>query len=307
MEGNVRMMKNLLSLGALVLMFFLPMQALGTTIYQKDSLYSHIRVDDTLAVRTLYFNASPQTTMFIRDPRRGAFEYTELMHSALAIKPELKKVLVLGLGGGSISKAFYYRYPEVSVTTVEIDPVVVEVARKYFFVPEDARHRIVISDARRFLASISGSYDAILIDAYLADYYGAYVPFHLATREFFGLVEKNLSPGGVVAYNVIGQINGWNGASVAAIYRTMASVFGRLYLFPASDTMNVVMVGVKGGNPPPLEVLKSQARAIDMRYRNLPVSISWVISRATLYTPDTRNAPILTDDYAPVETLPLFR
>ncbi len=285
----------------------LPSKISATVVYQRDSLYSHIRVEDSGGIRTLWFNNCPQSTMYVNDPSSGALEYTEFFHSALAIKPSLRRVLVLGLGGGSTQKAFLNRYPDVSVTTVEIDPVVVEVAKKFFYVPESPRHKIVIEDARRYLSRSGGGFDAILIDAYLADYYGAYVPFHLATKEFFQLVSKNLSDGGVVAYNVTAQINGWNSSSLSAIYKTMSSVFGQMYLFPARRLMNVVVVGAKDGRIPSMERLRANAREVDRYYGRLPVSISSVIAYAQSSTLDLSVAPLLTDNYAPVELLPLFR
>ncbi len=281
-------------------------QISAKVIYQADSLYSRIRVEDTGGIRTLWFNNAPQTTMSLSDPTRGALEYTEYFHSAHAFKPGIKKVLVLGLGGGSTPKAFLTRYPEVNVTTVEIDQAVVNVAKNYFYLAESSRHQIIVDDARRFLARSKATYDAIFIDAYLADYYGAYVPFHLATKEFFQIVRTRLSPGGVVAYNVIGQINGWNSASLNAIYKTMASVFGDLYLFPARTIRNVVVVGVAGGLPSP-QTLKDNAQKADKAYPKLPIKVSSIISRGYVGRLNVAGAQLLTDDYAPVETLSLFR
>lgn len=276
-------------------------------LFQKDSLYSHIRVEDTGGIRTLWFNNAPQTTMQITQPYAGAFEYTEFFHASHAFKPGLKKVLVLGLGGGSIPKAFVARYPDVSVTCVEIDPVVLDVARNYFYLPDSERLQVVIDDARRYLARTSTNFDAIFIDAYLADYYGAYVPFHLATKEFFELVAKRLTSGGVVAYNVTAQINGWNSASLNAIAKTMGSVFGELYIFPARTSSNVVLTGVKGGLIPSEQALRENATSVDRAYGKLPVSILSVLSRGYPARLQVANAPLLTDNYAPVEMLALFR
>jgi len=281
--------------------------AWARTVYERDSMYSHIRVEDSRGTRTLYFNASCESTMSLADPLAGALEYTNMFHAAFAFKPDIKRVLVLGLGGASTPKAFLARYPEVTIDVVEIDPVVIDVAKSYFYLPDSPKLHIIRSDARQYLAHSRATYDAIFVDAYLADYYGNYVPFHLATQEFFKLAEARLNAGGVIGYNVVwGSLN-WNDRSVRAIYKTMASVFGQPYLFPVRSSRNMVLMCVSGSKKPSLDELAATAREFDKARRQLPVSISSLIARAQLAHLNTRTVPLLTDDYAPVEALGVFR
>lgn len=281
--------------------------AWARTIYQRDSLYSHIRVEDEHGVRTLYFNTACESTMSLADPLAGALEYTEFFHAAFAFKRDIKRVLVLGLGGGSTPKAFLARYPDVTVDTIEIDPVVIDVARNYFYLPDSPRLKIIRSDARQYLARSRGTYDAIFVDAYLADYYGNYVPFHLATQEFFQLAAARLNEGGVIGYNVVWSSMNWNDRSVRAIYKTMESVFGQPYLFPIRSSRNVVLMCVQGGTPPERAQLLATAREVDRARGQLPRSISSLAASGMLQYLNTRTIPLLTDDYAPVEALGLFR
>ena len=274
-------------------------------IYERDSLYSHIIVEDIGGTRALYFNTWTQTEMLIHDPYRGGLQYTEMYHAVLAFNPQCKRVLVIGLGGGSTQKAFLSRYSDISVQTVEIDKAVAQVAREYFFVPESTRHTITIEDGRRFLARASQTYDAILVDAYLVDYYGAYAPFHLATQEFFQLAKSRLSERGVLAYNVIWSSLSWNDASLRTMQKTVSSVFNSVYMLPARRSKNAVLIAVPG-DAPANATLKNNARVVDKKYGRLPTTITSLVSQLSTRSLDTRRVPILTDDYAPVETLNLL-
>lgn len=279
----------------------------GNILLEKDSLYNHLIVKDEGGKRILYFNNFPQTTMSLNNPAEGAFEYTEYFQTALAFNPNIQKILVIGLGGGSIPKAFNRYFPHITVHTVEIDPVVVDVAKRYFAITENPRHKIFIEDGRSYLRRTKEKYDAIFLDAYVADYYGAYIPFHLATQEFFTLVKNHLNPGGIIGYNIIGTLFGEQKQIVRAIYKTLSSVFGLTYYFPAESSANVVLFGVNSSDKPTLATIRLTAQELvrigkitspnflDRTYRGMAEPL------------ETLGIPLLQDNYAPVETLPLKR
>ena len=79
-----------------------------------------------------------------------------------------------------------------------LDPFVRAGARRYMGLGRIRRLRVVTADARPFLERTHARFDAILIDAYRQPY----VPFYLATQQFFRLVRSRLRPGGIVALNV---------------------------------------------------------------------------------------------------------
>jgi predicted O-methyltransferase YrrM len=166
--------------------------------------------------------------MSLADPYAGSIRYPDYMHLAVAIKPDARRVLVLGLGGGSITKRFWRDYPAVRVDTVEIDPVVFDVAKRYFALPSDSRLRNYTEDGRRFVQHTTETYDIVIIDAYTADA----LPFHLTTDEFFREIKKRLAPDGVVAYNVIGSIQGERSKLFRSIYRTANGVWQNVWAFP---------------------------------------------------------------------------
>ena len=134
----------------------------------------------------------------LADPDDLPVRYTQVMTLGVAYPAETKKVLMIGLGGGSISSYLGRYMPEAAIDTVEIDPGVVTAAKKYFGMIETPRVRYHEGDGRVFLNRRKDTYDLILVDAF----HGGYVPFHLLTKEFYTLVKQHLAPGGAAAFNV---------------------------------------------------------------------------------------------------------
>jgi predicted membrane-bound spermidine synthase len=125
------------------------------------------------------------------DPDDLPLRYAQVMTIATIYPEAPRRILMLGLGGGSISTYLGRFMPETAVNTVEIDPGVITAAKTYFGLRESERMRYRAGDGRVFLNRDSERYDLILVDAYR----GGYVPFHLLTREFYGLVISASRPG----------------------------------------------------------------------------------------------------------------
>src|SRR5213594_4077358 len=106
--------------------------AQGRVVFEATSPYHHIRVIDQDGIRTLSFDGSMETRMSLRDPLKGHFEYTEYFQMPWLWNTQLTSVLMIGLGGGSTQRAYEHYYPTVTIDTVEIDPLVVELAQQYF-------------------------------------------------------------------------------------------------------------------------------------------------------------------------------
>jgi len=107
-------------------------------------------------------------------------------------------MLMVGLGGGTFTTLVHRAAPEITVDAVEIDPVVVEVARRYFGVREDDRYRVHIADAAAWITQPGETFDLVFLDGYAGDD----VAPALATQAFFEAVRRRLAPGGVVAINI---------------------------------------------------------------------------------------------------------
>lgn len=274
------------------------------TIFEDYSPYHYIRVMDEGGLRILKFNDSRETQMSLTDPMKGHFEYTEFFHMPWLWNTNIQKVLMLGLGGGSIQRAYHHYYTNVTIDTAEMDPMVITVAKEYFTVKESPRLRIHQSDGRVFLKRSTNTYDVILADAYTTSRYGSSIPPHLTTVEFFSLANEHMTTNGVFAYNVIGQMNGWRADIMGALYRTMREVFPQVYLFPANQTLNVVMVGTRSDKP--LTYAQAQAlgaQLVQAKAINFPNFMTRLRNLETNPPRSLKMSPLLTDDHAPVESL----
>lgn len=278
--------------------------ARAAVVFETTTPHHHIRVLDESGVRTLSFNGSRESRMSLGNSLQGHFEYTEYFHLPWLWNTNLTNVLMIGLGGGSSQRAYLHYYPKVNIDTVELDPVVVDLARRYFQLPETPRHRVVVEDGRQYLRRSKKEYDAIILDAYRTTRYGSFIPYHMATKEFFEIARDHLGTNGVVAFNVIGTYQGFRADILGATYRTMKTVFPQVYLFPAKDSLNVVLIGTRSERPLTLnEVRQRAASLVATRQATLPT----FAHRAAAFRADpprtAARSPILTDDFAPVDGL----
>ncbi len=277
-------------------------------LYEKDSVYHQISVMEDGLNRYLRFNRSFQGGMVLRDPFESPFLYTSYSHLAHVFHPAIRRVLLIGLGAGSIPKRFTRDYADVSVDSIELDPAVVDVAKRFFEVKEDGRHRIVVQDGRVFVRRTEAKYDLIILDAYFAEG----IPFHLATREFLETVRGRLAPGGIVVSNIIGALEGPQSRLFRALYKTYGRVFPGLYPFPTAfglarnptETRTIILVAGARTGMTGEEILAIARRLrADGRVR-LPLdryAKDFYESKVS-----TDDVPVFTDDYAPADILPVY-
>jgi len=278
--------------------------AQGRVVFETTSPYHHIRVIDQQGLRTLSFDGSMETRMSLKDPLTGHFEYIEYFHTPWLWNSNLTNVLMIGLGGASVQRAYEHYYPQVSVETAEIDATVARIAKEYFGLKESPRQRIHVADGRVHLRRTETKYDAIILDAYVKNRYGSFIPYHLVTAEFFKLAKEHLTTNGVVAYNVIGSLQGWRADILGSVYQTMKSVFPNVYLFPARETLNIVLVGTKSAQQADANTIQQRANAlIQNRQVTLPTFRSRVLAFRADPPANFQRCSVLTDDFAPVDGL----
>ncbi len=159
------------------------------------------------------------------------------MLAALALCPKPERVLVVGLGGGSLPSILHKHFPQTAIDVVDIDPEVVYVAKRFFDFREDATMRAVVADGRRFIQECRNPYDIILLDAFSSDD----IPYHLATQEFLQAVRKALKPNGVVAANI------WSLASNPLhdhMVRTYQEIFEELCILDVPNAGNEILIAL---------------------------------------------------------------
>jgi spermidine synthase len=275
-------------------------------VYARDTEYHRVLVTEDGSNRYLRFDSSFQSGMRIDDPYATVFPYTDAMHVGLAYRPQAKRVLFIGLGGGSIPKRVWRDFPDVQMDVVEIDGEVVNVARKFFAFPDDPRVEVHVKDGRRFLQTTDERYDLIMVDAFYSDS----VPAHLTTREFVALAREHLAPGGAVVSNVIGALNGEQSRLFRAMYRTQRSEFATVAVHPVGDApgagddkevRNLIVVAtdepVTGR-----DVLRARWSALRRDHPAAPDLDATIDTRYEALVP-VGDVPTLTDDYAPTDAL----
>jgi len=209
-------------------------------LYQKQSPYSLVVVtEDDQGMRTLRFGTGGvrQSVAKVGDPDHLELPYAPVMLSGLALCPEPKRVLVVGLGGGSIPSFLHKHYPKTRVDAVEIDPVVVEVAKQFFGLNEDETLKTYVQDGRQFIEERPNTYDIIFLDAFGSES----IPYHLATREFLQAVRRSITAQGVVLADVWGP-----GANrlYPSMVRTYQEVFDELYVLEVQGSANKILIAL---------------------------------------------------------------
>jgi len=283
----------------------LPVWAQVKTLFQKDSFYHRIRVEEDEGARYLYFDRTLQSAMNLDDPTRLRLIYSRYASLGLAFRPDAKRVLIIGLGGGSIPKKYHKEFPNIEIDVAEIDPEVIQVAKKFFHFRETKNLRVYAQDGRLFLTKTPQRYDLILLDAYYTDA----IPFHLTTREFFELTKRKLAPNGVMVVNVIGAVTGPGGRITRSLVKTLRQSFSQIYLFPTrraqnaglDSVQNVIIVASQERQR--LDVQEITRRAISLGRDLFPNPVRELMtSYYDARSPD-HDVPVLTDDYAPTDNL----
>jgi len=213
-------------------------------MYEHFSAYHRVFVSDANGVRMLKFERNRQSSMSLADPFETDIEYVGYFHLALAFKRDITRVLVIGLGGGTIVKRMWRDYPWMRIDAVEIDPEIVEIAYELFALPRDERIRVFVGDGRDFLAESAEEYDLVIVDAFDDDR----VPQRLLTEEFMRIAHDHLAADGVLAYNFIGALYGPRSKPFRSLHRTAGNVWRGLTVFAvglgddiADTTRNLIL------------------------------------------------------------------
>jgi len=253
----------------------------------EESSYGEIRVVDQEGIRYLLIDGGIHTSV-VRDVHRWESSYTNVLDIPKRYIGRPGRMLLIGLGGGAVAKS--YAKDGWEVDAVEIDPAVTRIAGEHFGLePNEAS--VHHADGRRYLARCDRSYDVIILDAFGS----STIPFHLVTREAFELVAKILAPGGVVAINV--HSVGWNGLIVRSLTATLSASFGQILALPMAEPPdqlgNVVLLAANR----PLAL--SEAKEPEVPMERLTAEYDRFHAWENRFAPETKGAPVLTDDLNP--------
>ncbi len=248
--------------------------------FDKRSEFGRILVVDEGDMRHLRFGAEDagnQSTISLSNPSAVPMEYIRFAMLGMVLTPERERVLMIGLGGGVFTTLLRRHYPTLCIDVVEIDPVVVQAAKRFFAVREDSRFRIHIEDGAAFIQRTQRLYDLIFLDAYTGDA----MPEHLATVEFFSRVKKKLSIRGVAVLNL------WDeGPKDHVIEKLFCTTFSETASIRSGDGYNLILFGKASDKIPQSEELVTEARRLTSNL-DLTFDLGKVAERLVIACPES--------------------
>lgn len=298
-EAYVALVATLLALAMAFIPFPSPATRLGRLLWSGESRYNHLVVVEKNGERQIRLNEGFAVQSFARIdgelPVRDVWSHYALapVHGK---NPLPREVLVIGLGGGTITDVYRRLYPQVHIVGVELDGAIVEAGRRYLGF-DFGGTTVIIDDARAFVESeysrAPGRYDIIIIDAFQFPY----IPFQLATTEFFQAVQHLLAPGGVLLVNA-GRYGEARGV-VFAVARTLAGVFAHVTAADAPTPSNTMLVAT---NHAPSDAVGVDGMDVSAETRQTLRNLAsqCAVQQTATWPEDT---PKLTDDHAPIEWL----
>ncbi len=270
-------------------------------IHQERSLYRNILVTEDSERRCMRFTITERTGQnqscrFLDDYDKLVFPYARMVLSSLLVQDNPQRILIIGLGGGTLVHTYHTLFPEAEIVIAEIDEAVVSVARDYFDFAETDKIKVATEDARVYVKRAGirkEQYDLVILDAFN----GEYIPEHLMSAEFLTEVKALLPANGMVVANTFSTSRLYAAESV-----TYAQVFGEFFNVRQTGTGNRIIIASM--QPLPDEATLTQRAAamqprverFDMKITDFPqymkTSVDW----------DTKER-VLTDQYAPANLL----
>jgi spermidine synthase len=230
-------------------------------IHKAVDQCGQVDISEENGVRSLHLGShTVQSAMRVNRPYDLEVEYTRRMVAFLLFHPEPQDALLIGLGGGSLSKFLHHHFPQLRSVTVEINPQVVAAARSFFLVPpDDERFSVVVGDGARYVAEHPESCDVLLLDGYDERCQVE----ELATQDFYDRCFQALAPDGVLAVNLWGS-----DPRFEAYYGRIGNAFdGRALLLPSVTRGNMIVLAFKRDQGSPRwQDLRQHARELEARY-----------------------------------------
>ncbi|MDW8069504.1 MAG: fused MFS/spermidine synthase [Anaerolineae bacterium] len=264
-------------------------------IYEAESAYHYIQVVERGGKRYLFLNEGLGIhSVYCPGARRvggtwDLFLVAPFFNPPPFLPERIRSMAMVGLAGGTVPKLYTAFYGPIPIDGIELDPTVVQVGRKYFGMTEP-NLRIMIGDGRAVLARSPRRYSVIGVDAYRLPY----IPWHLATVEFFQEVHRHLDENGVVVVNV-GRVPG-DDRLVAAVAATLRAVFPTVYAIDVPHSFNTLLIATV--HPTTAENLRANRE--EMADPDLRAVADQALANLR---PVPEGGPVLTDDWAPVETI----
>ncbi len=260
--------------------------------YEGESVYNYLQVKENdrsvvLSTNVLFGVQS----VYMKNQGLTGMYYDYAMAAPLMVegkRPQECETLILGMGTGTYAVQCGKYYEGMKLEGVEIDDRITELARRYFYLPEDVP--VTTYDGRAFLNAVDRKYDVIMVDAYQ----DITIPFQMSSFEFFSLVKAHLKENGVMVVNMNmrgrreGNINQY-------LADTISRVFGNVYTVEVAGSTNRELFASDSDMLSCLE-----AGRAEITDEGLYAMMERVAGNLQRYE---QGGYILTDDRAPVELL----
>ena len=267
-----------------------------TTIYTEHSLYRTLVVSEDSERRCIRFSpqsSTMQSCFSFKNPDHIMFECNRMILGALYLRPNPRRILMIGLGGGTLASAFSRILPGAEIDVVEIDPAIIHIAKEYFNFRPTSRVHTHIEDGRVYVkraAARGEKYDLVILDAFD----DIYIPTHMMTREFLNEVGQVMTADGVLAANTYCNSRRDDSESV-----TYQAVFGSYFNLKKFWKNTRVIIATKQETLPSQGTLRRNARALEKTFLRFGVDSSWLLPLFSTDQDWDENARILTDQFVP--------
>lgn len=261
--------------------------------YEGESIYNYLQVyensDEVVLSTNVLFGVQ---SVYKKEKGLTGMYYDYAMAAPYMTGVNEKEhldVLILGMGTGTFATQCERYFDNMSISGVEIDQKITDLAKEYFELPKDVD--VTTYDGRAYLNAVDKTYDVIMVDAYQ----DITIPFQMSSAEFFSLVKEHLNKDGVMVVNMNmrgreeGNINQY-------LSDTISRVFSEIYTVDVAGSTNRELFA--SNNPEMIEVFR---RNVDQETEpGLKKMMDTVTETLSVYQP---GGYLMTDDKAPVELL----
>ncbi len=230
-------------------------------IHKSVSDESIVEVTETNGIRSLHLGSvTIQSSMRVKAPNALELAYTRGMMGFLLFSNNVKNVLTIGLGGGSVPKYIYANCPEIVQTIIEINPQIISIARSHFCVPDnDEKFNVIEGDGIEYLANNRASTDVLMIDAF--DAHG--IPPDFCSQDFFDGCELSLKNEGIFAINLWGSDKNFD----IYLRRIEQSFDDKVLMLPTGKPGNIVVFGFKNVTNLNISSLRERAKILETSHK----------------------------------------
>lgn len=225
-----------------------------------DETYPKPYVMDDGERRFLHFNERLiQSAMRLAAPNELDLRYTQKMMSFLLFRARPRRLVLIGLGGGSLVKFCHARLPATQVTVLENNPDVIALREAFLMPPDGPNLKVLAADGAEYLEQTENGIDVLLVDAFDS---AGFAP-GLANREFFEQARARLTGSGVLVVNLAGDRQRYEG-----LIGVVMQVFDdRAIVVPVPEDHNHVLLAFRDpAFEPDWRRLRARARELRARY-----------------------------------------